>query len=301
MILQITEKRCVFQESKNKAPEQPGVKKIRLIKGQQTGRTEARSPSKQLINLTNYIMLKFKPRFYPITSEETPMKWLGIALICASILGCNQDEIKTLQKDNEGLKSEVKSLKSSLESQALQLKRAEVIDQRMAFLAQQMKDIKARLITNVGQIELKFYADKAPIHVFNFITRAESGFYNGTKFHRVIPGFMIQGGDPNSKDDDPADDGGGGPIVQIPHEFNETHHVPGVLSMARVSDVSAGAGCQFFIMHGNAEFLDRQYTAFGEVTKGQDIVDKIATSAINPAIKDRPAKNVIITRIEIYK
>lgn len=230
------------------------------------------------------------------------MKHFGMfAVLCVLLAGCNQGEIDTLKAENEKLQNEVQSLKTSIEKQELKVKRAEIIDQRLGFLVKQMQNVKARIVTNVGDIELKFHPENAPIHCFNFITRAESGFYNGTKFHRVIPGFMIQGGDPNSKDNDPSDDGGGGPLVNIPHEFNTTKHMPGILSMARVGDKSYGAGCQFFIMHGEAAFLDREYTAFGEVTKGQDIVDKIATTEINPNIKDRPAKDVVIRRIEVLR
>ncbi|MFT5367296.1 MAG: peptidyl-prolyl cis-trans isomerase B (cyclophilin B) [Candidatus Latescibacterota bacterium] len=229
------------------------------------------------------------------------MKQVVIAVLCLFFVGCNQSELDTLKETNGKLTNENQSLKASIEKQALKLKRAEVIDQRLGFLVQQVKDVKARIVTNMGDIEVKFHAENAPIHCFSFITRAESGFYNGTKFHRVIPGFMIQGGDPNSKDNNPADDGGGGPLVNIPHEFNNTNHVPGILSMARVSNVGAGAGSQFFIIHGKSDFLDREYTAFGEVTKGQDVVDKIAKAEINPNIKDRPVKDMVIKRIEVFR
>ena len=229
------------------------------------------------------------------------MKQFACAVLCVFLVGCNQGQLDTLSEENTKLKNENQSLKTSIEKQELKLKRAEVIDQRLGFLANQMKGVQARIKTNMGDIEVKFHPENAPIHCFNFITRAESGFYNGTKFHRVIPGFMIQGGDPNSKDNNPADDGGGGPLVHIPHEFNNTNHVPGILSMARVSDVSQGAGSQFFIMHGNAEFLNQQYTAFGEVTKGQDVVDKIAKAEINPRVKDRPAKDMVIKEIEVFR
>jgi peptidyl-prolyl cis-trans isomerase B (cyclophilin B) len=229
------------------------------------------------------------------------MKRFASAVLCLFLIGCNQGQLDNLSEENTKLKNENQSLKTSIEKQELKLKRAEVLDQRLGFLVNQMKGVKARIKTNMGDIEVKFHPENAPIHCFNFITRAESGFYNGTKFHRVIPGFMIQGGDPNSKDNNPADDGGGGPLVHIPHEFNNTSHVPGILSMARVSDVSAGAGSQFFIIHGNAEFLNQQYTAFGEVTKGQDVVDKIAKAEINPRIKDRPAKDMVIKQIEVFR
>lgn len=229
------------------------------------------------------------------------MKRFVVTLLCLFVVGCNQAELDTLKEENKKLKNEAQSLKKSIESQELKVQRAEILDQRLGFLVNQMKNVKARIVTSEGDIEVKFHPENAPIHCFNFITRAESGFYNGTKFHRVIPGFMIQGGDPNSKDNNPADDGGGGPVVNIPHEFNNTSHKPGILSMARVGDKSYGAGSQFFIIHGESTFLDREYTVFGEVTKGQEVVDKIATAAINPSIKDRPAKDMVIKRIDVLK
>ncbi|RMI20092.1 MAG: peptidylprolyl isomerase, partial [Calditrichaeota bacterium] len=183
---------------------------------------------------------------------------------------------------------------------------------RLRFLARQLKGVKARIKTNYGDIELELFPDKAPLHCFAFVTRAESGFYDNTQFHRVIPGFMIQGGDPNSRDKDPYNDGMGGPLVNIPHEFNDTKHVPGVLSTARVSDPNVGAGCQFFIMHGEAPHLDGQYTAFGRVTKGMEVVDRIANvqtyrksgrplQGREKALADHPVKPVIIKTIEVYR
>ncbi|OGJ92084.1 MAG: hypothetical protein A2268_05730 [Candidatus Raymondbacteria bacterium RifOxyA12_full_50_37] len=167
-----------------------------------------------------------------------------------------------------------------------------------------MEGLKARIKTSEGDIEVKFFTNEAPLHCFNFITRAECGFYDNTQFHRVIPGFMIQGGDPNSKDADPANDGMGGPIVAIPHEFNSIKHVRGILSMARTGDVTAGAGSQFFVMHGDSPQLDNQYTVFGEVISGLEIVDKIATTPTNktnPRLRDHPIKPMVIKGIEIYR
>jgi len=109
-----------------------------------------------------------------------------------------------------------------------------------------MQDV-AILETNLGEIEIAFYPDKAPGHVKNFETLAKKGFYNGTKFHRVIPGFMIQGGDPNSKDADRGNDGQGGPGYSIKAEFNDISHVRGIVSMARSNDPDSG-GSQFFIV-----------------------------------------------------
>ncbi|HWD40273.1 MAG TPA: peptidylprolyl isomerase [Fimbriimonas sp.] len=132
----------------------------------------------------------------------------------------------------------------------------------------------AVLRTNLGEIVLRFHPEQAPGHVENFKKLAREGFYDGTKFHRVIPGFMIQGGDPNSKSDERARHGTGGPGYQIRAEFNSTKHKRGILSMARSSDPNS-AGSQFFIMVADYPSLDNQYTAFGEVVSGMDVVDKI--------------------------
>lgn len=131
--------------------------------------------------------------------------------------------------------------------------------------------------TKFGNITLKFFPDSAPGHVKNFLDLAKSGFYDGTVFHRVIAGFMIQGGDPISKD--PARRaayGTGGPGYTIKAEFNEKTHKRGVLSMARMSDPNS-AGSQFFICVKDYPSLDRQYTVFGEVVSGMEVADKIVT------------------------
>ena len=137
-----------------------------------------------------------------------------------------------------------------------------------------MSETKAVIETKFGNIELKFYPDVAPNHVNNFIELAKKGFYDGTTFHRVIPGFMIQGGDPNSKDADKSRHGMGGPGYAVKAEFNKKPHKRGVLSMARSADPDS-AGSQFFICVGDASFLDGQYTAFGEVVSGMEAADKI--------------------------
>ena len=125
-----------------------------------------------------------------------------------------------------------------------------------------------------GEIELKFYPDVAPNHVKNMVTLAKNTFYDGTTFHRVIPGFMIQGGDPHSKDADRSRHGTGGPGHHVNAEFSQTPHKRGTLSMARSQDPNS-AGSQFFICVADANFLDGQYTAFGEVMNGMEIVDRI--------------------------
>ncbi len=134
----------------------------------------------------------------------------------------------------------------------------------------------AVLHTNHGDIVLKFFPHKAPKHVESFKKLVRDGFYDGTKFHRVIPGFMVQGGDPNSKSDDRSRHGTGGPGYQVPAEFNDVKHVRGILSAARSSDPNS-AGSQFFLMVAASPHLDGQYTAYGEVVEGMEVVDKIVS------------------------
>nr|AIE91886.1 peptidyl-prolyl isomerase (PPIB, ppiB) [uncultured marine thaumarchaeote AD1000_17_C04] len=128
--------------------------------------------------------------------------------------------------------------------------------------------------TNFGTIVIQLFPDVAPGHVENFVKLAQDGFYDGTTFHRVIPGFMIQGGDPNSKDDDRSNDGQGGPGYTIKAEFSDKPHKRGILSMARAQDPNS-AGSQFFIVVADSNFLDGQYTVFGEVIEGMEVADKI--------------------------
>ena len=139
-----------------------------------------------------------------------------------------------------------------------------------------MADTKAVIETKFGNIEIKFFPDVAPNHVNNFIELAKKGFYDGTTFHRVIPGFMIQGGDPNSKSPDKAKHGMGGPGYTVKAEFNNKPHKRGILSMARAANPDS-AGSQFFICVKDAPSLDRQYTVFGEVESGMEAVDKIVS------------------------
>ena len=131
--------------------------------------------------------------------------------------------------------------------------------------------------TKFGKIEMEFFADKAPGHVKNFKDLAKKGFYDGTIFHRVIPGFMIQGGDPNTKSDDRSAHGMGGPGYSINAEFNDTLHKRGILSMARSQDPNS-AGSQFFIVVKKSSFLDGKYTAFGKVLSGMAVADQIVNA-----------------------
>ena len=134
--------------------------------------------------------------------------------------------------------------------------------------------VKAVVNTNLGNIQFELLSDIAPETVRNFIKLTKSGFYDGTLFHRVIPKFMIQGGDPNTKEADKSTWGTGGPGYNIKAEFSSRSHLRGIVSMARSSDPDS-AGSQFFIVTGDSTFLDREYTVFGQVVNGMEVADKI--------------------------
>ena len=159
----------------------------------------------------------------------------------------------------------------------------------------------ATLQTDMGDIQIKFFYDKAPKHVENFVDLCAKGFYDGTMFHRVIPGFMIQGGDPNTKKaEDPSHPyGTGGNVVdgkevRLKAEFNDTSHKRGIVSMARSSDPNS-ASSQFFVVVKDSTFLDNQYSAFGEVISGMEVADKIA--ATPRGANDRPNQPVHIKKV----
>src|SRR5271157_2976449 len=141
-----------------------------------------------------------------------------------------------------------------------------------------MTETSAVIETKLGNIELRFFPDVAPNHVQNFIDLAKKGFYDGTTFHRVIPGFMIQGGDPNTKKSDRSKHGLGGPGFTVKAEFNKKLHKRGTLSMARAQDPDS-AGSQFFICVADAPSLNGEYSVFGEVASGMDVADKIVSQA----------------------
>jgi cyclophilin family peptidyl-prolyl cis-trans isomerase len=154
--------------------------------------------------------------------------------------------------------------------------------------------------TSMGTMKAKFFLDKAPNHAKNFAYLAKKGFYDGTRFHRVIKGFMIQGGDPNTKPggEKNGPPGTGGPGYNVKNEFNNTSHVGGILSMARSQDPDS-AGSQFFVVHKTAPHLDGQYTAFGKLISGMDVLEKIANVRTQPG--DAPVEPVILKSIKIIK
>ena len=158
---------------------------------------------------------------------------------------------------------------------------------------------KAIIHTTYGDMTLALWPEVAPKTVENFKKLASEGFYNGTAFHRIIKGFMIQGGCPNTKPGCTDMPGTGGPGYRVKAEFNEKSHVRGVISMARSSHPDS-AGSQFFICHGDAKFLDRQYTAFGSLVAGDDVLERIATVPTKPGgEKSTPIDRIEVTSVEI--
>jgi peptidyl-prolyl cis-trans isomerase B (cyclophilin B) len=171
------------------------------------------------------------------------------------------------------------------------------------FMTYEKENDVAVISTNFGEMIVEFYPDIAPMHVDSFVALANEEYFNGTTFHRVMPGFMIQGGDPNSRNENKATHGTGGRAGKffgigneedpstwlIPQEFNDTPHVKGILSMARTNEPNS-ASSQFFICHDNANFLDNNYTVFGKVVEGLDIIDQIATVAKDQ--NDNPLERV---------
>lgn len=153
-------------------------------------------------------------------------------------------------------------------------------------------EAKVTFETSEGAMTFEFYPDKAPGHVRNFVELAEKGFYTGTVFHRTIPGFMIQGGCPEGT-------GMGGPGYKIDAEFNDVHHERGILSMARSQDPNS-AGSQFFVVHDEAGFLDRQYTVFGKLVDGFETLDKIAKAPTRPGGEgSSPVSPVKVDKVEV--
>lgn len=160
--------------------------------------------------------------------------------------------------------------------------------------------VVAVIKTVAGEMTLEFWTDVAPKTVENFAKLAGKGFYDGTAFHRIIKGFMIQGGDPLSKDADNPLVGTGDPGYKIKAEFSRRPHVRGVISMARSNDPDS-AGCQFFICLGDANFLDGKYTAFGKVIKGDDVLGKLGDTPVgsNGSERSKPLARASVESIRI--
>jgi peptidyl-prolyl cis-trans isomerase B (cyclophilin B) len=157
---------------------------------------------------------------------------------------------------------------------------------------------QAVIKTSFGEMTVAFWPDVAPKTVENFKKLAREGFYDGTSFHRIIKGSMVQGGCPNTREGKGGTPGTGGPGYTIKAEFNPKSHVRGVLSMARSAHPDS-AGSQFFICHGDAKFLDRQYTAFGELVSGEDVLEKIANVPTGGSERSTPLQRVALESVKI--
>ncbi len=175
---------------------------------------------------------------------------------------------------------------------------------RNADVAQEGLPVVELHIRDRGVIRIELLAHEAPQTVASFLRLAGEGFYTGTTFHRVIPGFMIQGGDPNTRNRDPRDDGQGGPGYTLPDEFNDVPHRRGVVSMANTGQANS-AGSQFFILVADRPDFDGRYTAFGRVLAGMNVVDAIAQVERDQYGRygpyDRPLEDVVIEKIELSR
>lgn len=215
-------------------------------------------------------------------------------LICLSLFllfllsACGPEKQISKQNDQNNLTATKQNQESDLDAAISKLNQQNLLaDYSQAIIK-----------TNLGNIKVEFYNQDSPLTVNNFLNLADQGFYNQTKFHRVIKDFMIQGGDPNSKDDNWDDDGTGGPDYRFKDEINQHKIVRGSLAMANAGPNTNGS--QFFIVTTAATpWLDGLHTNFGKVTEGMDIVDKIENTQTNEA--DHPLNDVIIESIELLK
>jgi peptidyl-prolyl cis-trans isomerase B (cyclophilin B) len=177
-----------------------------------------------------------------------------------------------------------------------EMDRRKAIEEAETARLEELENTIVDLNTSKGTISIKFYPEVAPNHVRNFVDLAKDGFYDGTKFHRVIPGFMVQGGDPNTKSGDPSTWGTGGSDQRIKAEFSNIPHRRGVVSMARSTHPDS-ASSQFFIVVADSNFLDNQYSVFGEVTSGMEVADEIVSAPRNA--QHRPLDPVEIQSVDV--
>jgi len=166
------------------------------------------------------------------------------------------------------------------------------------------RDVAVLQIREMGEVRIELLADVAPLTVAHFRALAEQGAYDGTTFHRVVPGFMIQGGDPNTRDRDPRNDGLGGSQPLVPDERPAVSHVRGIVSLANRGFPSSG-GMQFFIVVADARHLDGLHAVFGRVISGMDVIDRIAASELDlygrHGPPNRPSKDVVIEKVRIER
>lgn len=213
------------------------------------------------------------------------MKTFLSAFLALSLVACSETTTTTETATSETATPEPAAAQSETAPQATEEKPMS-----------EYQDKVAEIKTSKGEIHIRFFPDVAPNHVRNFIDLASQGFYNGTKFHRVIPGFMIQGGDPNTKTANVSSWGTGGSGKNVDAEFSSVPHRRGIVSMAR-SNAPNSASSQFFIVVADSTFLDNNYTVFGQVTKGMEVADAIVGAP--RGANDRPNDPVTIESITI--
>ena len=215
---------------------------------------------------------------------------LIIIVIMVGIIGCGKkaSEGQPAAKSNG---AEMNKILSATEIQAL------IEKVKAAPVTEVAEDEVAVIETDFGRIVLEFFPKVAPGHCSNFKRLANAGFYNGVKFHRVLAGFVIQGGDILTRDANPQNDGTGNPGYSIPAEFNNIPHDRGILSMARSGHPDSG-GSQFFICVAPAHQLNGQYTVFGRVIEGMEVADKIVVAAKNVELPPNP---VVMNQVKMVK
>lgn len=288
------------------------------------------SPLSFSILIFNYIntMLKTKKclkglspnTVFDITQKNIRRQTLKIFIMLLFILtitGCTVGESKIINEkntnnmsnyNNEEDVNRIEAIKNGLTPKVKPNSKATPVDQKSeqsttTTSTNQLEELSANfsqaiIKTNFGEIKVKFYTKYALVTVNNFMNLAKKGFYNDTKFHRVIKDFMIQGGDPNSKDDDWSNDGQGGPGYQFQDEINNNKLVKGSLAMANAGPNTNGS--QFFIVTKDATpWLDGKHTNFGYIVSGLDVVEKIENVKTNE--NDHPTEDVVIQNIELVK
>jgi cyclophilin family peptidyl-prolyl cis-trans isomerase len=221
-----------------------------------------------------------------------------IIMIAGAIIGCSkkasQGQNAESQPAQNSKGADVNKTLSAAEIQAL------IEKAKTAPAVEVASDEVGVIETDLGRIVLEFFPSEAPEHCRNFKKLADIGFYDGVTFHRVVPGFMIQGGDILSRDADRSNDGTGGPGYTLPAEFSNLSHERGTLSMARKADVNT-AGSQFFICVAPASHLNGQYTVWGRVLEGMEVVDQIVSTSGTDQVKQTPDNPVVMNKVRVVK
>lgn len=232
---------------------------------------------------------------------KNKLHWLILIVILAGVSGTMAGFYRVLNKEQKILDEQAARLQVARDGVGVGAKSSTSSEIKKEQMNTKNNDIKyATLKTNFGDVKLELFAKDAPLTVENFIKLSKSGFYDGVKFHRVIKGFMIQGGDPNSKDDDWSNDGTGGPGYSFKDEINSHKLVKGVLAMANAGPNTNGS--QFFIVTAESTpWLDGRHTAFGKVVSGMDVVDKIENVATDKSRGDHPIKDVVIKSVVVVE